>query len=67
MSLLAMAVWIFPAAVYFGLLGVGMAAVAVGQSVLLAVAALIWSSWLKGAGRSFEEGGESMRSRLTKE
>ncbi|MBU8870566.1 MAG: hypothetical protein KOO60_06870 [Gemmatimonadales bacterium] len=65
--ILAGLVWVVPAGVYFAMMGIGEWAVALGMFVLLTIAGLIYWSWLRGAGISFEESGEMMRARLTKE
>lgn len=64
---LAMAVWAFPTMVYFGLVWIGMWAVALGMLVLLGIAWLIYRSWLERAGRAFTDSAETMRERLGKD
>ncbi len=64
---LAMLVWLAPTIVYFGLVWLGMWAVALGMLVLLGGAWLIYRAWLKRAGRAFNDSAETMRERLGKD
>ncbi len=63
---LAALVWLVPIGVFFALIGVGMWAVALGMTVLLIIALLIYRSTLESAGQSFDQSAENMRERLSK-
>jgi hypothetical protein len=64
---LAVVVWLVPAGIFFGLVWLGMWAVALGMAVLLGIAWLIYRAWLERGGRAFENGAETMRGRLSQE
>jgi hypothetical protein len=64
--LMAGALWLVPAGVYFGLVWVGVWAATLGMLVLLLIALLIYKGALAGTGRSFEQSAEKMRERLSK-
>ncbi len=64
---LATVVWLVPAGVFFGLVWIGMWAVALGMAVLLGIALLIYRAWLERESQVFERAAETMRERLSKE
>lgn len=64
---LAALVWLVPAGVYFGLIWIGIWAVVLGMTVLLAAAGLVYWLWLPHSGEAFDQSGESMRVRLNRE
>jgi len=64
---LATLVWVVPAGMFFGLMWIGMWAVAMGMVVLSGIGWLIYRAWLERGSRAFENAAESMRDRLSKE
>ena len=64
---LAALLWVVPAGMFFGLMWIGMWAVALGMTLLVGVAWLIYHAWLERGSRAFENAAETMRERLSQE
>ncbi len=63
--LLAALVWLMPIGVYFGLVWLGLWAVALGMLLLVGIGWLIYRAWLDRGGQAFEKASETMRGRLS--